>query len=168
MISPGCSAWSGRTAQVSWAGTSPVPVWLDQAREVSEQWIHRQQLLQALGRPSDLRPDLAGPVLDGLGWAYPYRLEQCSAGRGDTVTIAVSGPVTRTWQLVATAAGWEYHDEPGARVVARLSLTTDQAWRLLTSNLAAAERSRLAASGDHAITGVLLRTRGIIGSPKWA
>jgi len=79
-------------------------------------------------------------VLDGLGWAYPYRLEQCSAGRGDTVTIAVSGPV----------------------------LTTEQAWRLLTSNLAAAERSRLAASGDHAITGVLLRTRGIIGSPKWA
>jgi uncharacterized protein (TIGR03083 family) len=107
-------------AQVSWAGTSPVPVWLDQAREVSEQWIHRQQLLQALGRPSDLRPDLAGPVLDGLRWAYPYRLEQCSAGPGDTVTIAISGPVTRTWQLVATAAGWEYHDEPGARVVARL------------------------------------------------
>ena len=107
-------------------------------------------------------------MLDGLGWAYPYRLEQCSAGRGDTVTIAVSGPGTRTWQLVATAAGWEYHDEPGAQVVARLSLTTEQAWRLLTSNLAAAERSRLAASGDHAITGVLLRTRGIIGSPKWA
>jgi hypothetical protein len=53
VISPGCSAWSGRTAQVSWAGTSPVPVWLDQARELSERWIHRQQLLQALGRPSE-------------------------------------------------------------------------------------------------------------------
>ncbi len=49
-------------------------------------------MLQALGRPSDLRPDLAGPVLDGLRWAYPYRLEQCSAGPGDTVTIAISGP----------------------------------------------------------------------------
>ena len=98
-------------------------------------------------------------MLDGLGWAYPYRLEQCSAGRGDTVTIAVSGPVTRTWQLVATAAGWEYHDEPGAQVVARLSLTTEQAWRLLTSNLPAAERSHLTTAGDEAITGVLLRTR---------
>jgi uncharacterized protein (TIGR03083 family) len=155
-----------RTALVSWAGTSPVPVWLDHAREVSEQWIHRQQLLQALGRPSDLRPDLAGSVLDGLRWAYPYRLEQCSAGPGDTVTIAISGPVTRTWQLVATAAGWQYRDEPGARVVARLSLTTEQAWRLLTSNLPAAERSRLTTAGDNAITGVLLSTRAIIGSTK--
>ena len=34
---------------VSWAGPGPVPVWLDQLREVSEQWIHRQQLLQARG-----------------------------------------------------------------------------------------------------------------------
>ena len=51
-----------------------------------------------------LRADLAGPVLDGLRWAYPYRLKQCSAALGDTVTIAISGPVTRTWQLVATAA----------------------------------------------------------------
>ena len=107
-------------------------------------------------------------MLDGLRWAYPYRLKQCSAGPGDTVTIAISGPVTRTWQLVATAAGWEYHDEPGARVVARLSLTTEQAWRLLTNNLPAAGQSRLTASGDNAITGILLRTRAIIGSPKWA
>ena len=63
-----------RTASVSWAGPGPVPAWLDQARELSEYWIHRQQLRQGLGRPSDLRADLAGPVLDGLRWAYPYRL----------------------------------------------------------------------------------------------
>jgi hypothetical protein len=107
-------------------------------------------------------------VLDGLRWAYPHCLEQCSAGRGDTVTIAISGPVTRTWHLVATAAGWEYRDEPGAREVARLSLTTEQAWRLLTNNLPGAERSRLTTAGDNAITGVLLSTRAIIGSPKWA
>lgn len=68
------------------------------------------------------------------------------------MTIAISGPVTRTWQLVATAAGWEYHDESGARVVARLSLTTEQAWRLLTNNLPAAGQSRLAVSGGSAVT----------------
>ncbi len=83
------------------------------------------------------------------------------------MTIAISGPVTRTWQLVATAAGWEYHYEPGARVVARLRLTTEQAWRLLTSNLPAAGRSRLTASGNNAITGILVRPWAIIGPPKW-
>jgi len=95
-------------------------------------------------------------------------LREHGVGDLDTVTIAISGPVTRTWQLVATAAGWEYRDEPGARVVARLSLTTEQAWRLLTNNLPATERSRLITAGDDAITGGLLSTRAIIGSPKWA
>jgi hypothetical protein len=52
--------------------------------------------------------------------------------------------------------------------VARLSLTTEQAWPLLTSNLPAAGQSRLTASGDNAITGILLRTRAIIGSSRWA
>ena len=107
-------------------------------------------------------------MLDGLRWAYPYRLEQCSAVPGDTMTIAIRVRSPGPGQLVATAAGWGYHDEPGARVVARLSLTTEQAWRLLTSNLPAAKRSHLTTAGDKAITGVLLAARAIIGSPKWA
>jgi uncharacterized protein (TIGR03083 family) len=70
-----------RTAQVSWAGTSPVPVWLDQARELSEQWIHRQLLVQALGRRSDLRPDLRffwpSGLMTGLMVGLPPR-SSCS------------------------------------------------------------------------------------------
>ncbi len=154
------------TASVSWAGPGPVPAWLDQARELSEYWIHRQQILQALGRPSDLRADLAGPVLDGLRWAYPCRLAQARAQPGDTVTIAVTGPVTQTWRLVAAGPGWEFRDQPGPRAVASLAMTTEQAWRLLTNNLPAAGTARLAASGDNAIISILLRTRAIIGTPK--
>jgi uncharacterized protein (TIGR03083 family) len=157
-IVTGLLAWSGsqiaetlraqdpaaRTASVSWAGTGPVPVWLDQVRELSEYWIHRQQLLQALGRPSDLRPDVAGPVLDGLRLAYRFRLAKFRGEPGDTVTVAVSGPVARTWFLVTAGSGWEFRDQPGGRGVAALSMTTEQAWRLLTNNLAPAARSRVA------------------------
>jgi hypothetical protein len=156
-----------RTAQVSWAGTSPVPVWLDQAREVSEQWIHRQQ--GAAGarppqRPAP-RPGRAGARRAALGLPLPPRavLRRARRHRDDRHL----GPVTRTWQLVATAAGWDYRDEPGARGVARLSLTTEQACRLLTSNLPQPSgRARLTASDDNATTGILLRTRAIIGSPR--
>lgn len=155
-----------RTADVSWAGTGPVPAWLNQARELSEYWIHREQVLQAVGRPSDLRADLAGPVLDALRWAYPFRLRQAPAEPGDTITISIDGPVTLTWYLVAAPAGWEYRDGPGPRVVASLDMTTEQAWRLLTNNLPAAERSGIAASGDKTVLGILLRTRAIIGTPK--
>jgi uncharacterized protein (TIGR03083 family) len=157
-----------RTASVSWAGSGPVPVWLDQARELSEYWIHRQQLLQGLGRSSDLRADLAGPVLDGLRWAYPYRLAQTPSQPGDTVTLAVTGPVTKTWYLVAAGIGWRFEDQPGARIAASLAMSTEDAWRLLTSNLPAGRRSELTASGDSAIIETLLLTRAIIGAPKWA
>jgi uncharacterized protein (TIGR03083 family) len=157
-----------RTASVSWASPGPVPAWLDQARELSEYWIHRQQLLQGLGRPSDLRADLADPVLDGLRWAYPYRLSDVTARPGDTVTITVTGPVTRTWHLVAGDAGWRFAAQSGDRLVASLAVRTEQAWRLLTNNLPASSRTGLTASGDGAITGILLRTRAIIGTPKWA
>jgi uncharacterized protein (TIGR03083 family) len=159
-----------RTATVTWAGPDPVPVWLDQARELSEYWIHRQQLLQALGRPSDLRADLAAPVLDGLRWAYPYRLGVGvpDPPPGTTVTIEVAGPVTTAWHLVADGTGWAFHPSPAAAgpPVARLALTTEQAWRLLTNNLPPDERSRLRADGEPHVVDVLLATRAIIGTPK--
>jgi hypothetical protein len=47
-------------------------------------------------------------------------------------------------------------------------MSTEHAWRLLTSNLPAAAKAALAASGDNAITSILLRTRAIIGTPKAA
>ena len=157
-----------RTASVSWAGPDLVPAWLGQARELSEYWIHRQQILQALGRPSDLRADLAGPVLDGLRWAYPYRLAGAAAQPGDTVSISVTGPLARTWHLVAAETGWQFGDQPGPRLVGNLAMNAEQAWRLLTNNMPAAGQADLTVSGDDAITAILLRTRAIIGAPKWA
>jgi hypothetical protein len=156
------------SGSVGWAAKGPVPLWLDQLREVSEQWIHRQQLLQALGRRSDLRPDLAGPVLDGLRWAYPFRLGRISAAAGNTVTITVRGPVSRTWHLVAGEDGWRYRGRPGPQVIATMELTTQQAWRLLTNNLRAGARDQLSRSGSPQILDVLLNTRAIIGAPQWA
>ncbi|HJY61666.1 MAG TPA: maleylpyruvate isomerase N-terminal domain-containing protein [Streptosporangiaceae bacterium] len=158
----------GRTASVSWAGPDLVPAWLGQARELSEYWIHRQQILQALGRPSDLRADLAGPVLDALRWAYPYRLAGALARPGDTVSISVTGPLARTWHLVAAETGWQFDDRPGPRLAGSLAMNAEQAWRLLTNNMPAAGQADLRVSGDDAITSILLRTRAIIGASKWA
>jgi uncharacterized protein (TIGR03083 family) len=156
-----------RTARVSWAGPDPVPVWLDHVREVSEHWIHRQQLLQALGRPSDLRPDVLGPVLDGLRWAYPYRLAAAPAPEpGDTVTIEIAGPVGATWHLVADGPAWTFRPAPGRRRIAALSMTADQAWRLLSNNLPAADQRDLDLVGDQAVAAILLGTRAIIGAPE--
>lgn len=150
-----------RTARVSWAGPDPVPVWLDQARELSEFWIHRQQLLDALGRPNDLDPAVLGPILDGLRWAYPYRLSTVTAPPGASVVIDITGPVNVRWVLVCDAdGGWAFTDDAGTEPVARLALTTDQAWRLLSGNLPAA--SPIDAHGDPGVVDVLLATRAVI------
>ena len=154
------------TGHVSWAGQGPVPVWLEQVRELSEYWIHRQQLLQALGQVSDLRADLAEPVLNGLRWAYPYRLNQIQASDGDTVSIEISGPVRATWHVVSEARSWSFHHRPGRRCVANLSLNTDQAWRLLTNNLSPIDQATIQVTGDPQIVDVLRRTRAIIGLPN--
>jgi hypothetical protein len=53
-------------------------------------------------------------------------------------------------------------------VVARLRLTADEAWRLLTDNMPAQEHEPLEISGDPEIVSVLRRTRAIIGVPKFA
>ncbi len=155
-----------RTARVSWAGPDLVPVWFDQVRELSEYWIHRQQLLEALDRPSDLEPTLAGPILEGLRWAYPFRLGAVRSHPGDTVSIEMMGPVTARWLLVADDTGWNFASRAEGRVVGTLSTTTEQLWRLLTNNLPTDEQEHLDLSGDNEIVDVLRRTRGIIGAPN--
>jgi uncharacterized protein (TIGR03083 family) len=155
------------TAHVSWASTDPAPVWLDHARELSERWIHRQQLLQSFDRSADLRADLAEPVLDGLRWAYPHRLGALFRPAGTRVVVAVTGPeVELRWTLITDGTDWRFGTLGEDRFDAELQLSTDQAWRLLTNNLGVAQRERLTATGDAEIVDVLLNTRAIIGTPK--
>jgi uncharacterized protein (TIGR03083 family) len=154
-----------RSASVSWAGPEPMPVWLNQARELSEYWIHRQQLLEALGRPSDLRPDLLAPVLDALRWAYPYRLAAIEGSDGDAVSIEISGPVEVSWHLIRREASWDF-GQSGRPGGATIRMSTEQAWRLLTNNLGSVGRQNFSTSGDPKFVKTVLSTRAIIGMPQ--
>ncbi len=153
------------TARVSWASDSPVPVWLDQARELTERWVHRQQLREAVGRPTDLDEDLAGPVLDALRWAYPYRLAAAVVSDG-CVAIEIAEPFHRTWRLARRDDGWVFVEEADAPFTAVLSMTAEQAWRLLTNNYDPRAHGPIRTSGDPALIEILLRTRAIIGAPR--
>jgi uncharacterized protein (TIGR03083 family) len=157
---------SARTAVVTWAGSEPVPRWLDQARELSEYWIHRQQLHLALDRPPDLAGPTAAAVIDALRWAYPYRLASAPRPEGDTVAITITGELDRQWYLRADRSGWEFAPTPGPRLVAQLRTSADEAWRLLTNNLSRDDQRQLDLTGDDAVVEVLRRTRAIIAAPN--
>ena len=68
-------------ADVSWASDRPVPQWLEAARELSEYWIHRQQLLDGAGAAAGPAggPARAAPRRPAMGLPVPSRLDRCRA-----------------------------------------------------------------------------------------
>lgn len=161
----GAENLSERTARVSWAGRAPAPRWLDQLRELSEYWIHRQQLLEAVGRPVDLDPTLLRPILLGLRWALPYSLSQAEPPPDGAVRVTIGEPLNERWTLAISNREWDFVDVAPDRVIAEASLTADATWRLLTNNLRDDPRL-LDVTGDEAAVTVILSTRAIIGRPK--
>ncbi len=157
---------SQRSGHVSWAGPDPAPRWLDQLRDLSEYWIHRQQLLEAVARPVDLDSALLRPVLLGLRWAFPYRLSEAGLGSDGAIQIAVGEPINERWTLIAREGMWDFSEEAShEHVIANASMTADAAWRLLTNNLREGSSS-VEITGDERAAGVILSTRAIIGHPK--
>lgn len=156
---------SERAALVSWAGPTHAPRWLDQLRELSEYWIHRQQLLEAVGRPVDLDPALLRPILLGLRWALPYRLSQAHLAPNGAIQVSVGEPINERWTVVASNGEWDFAEVAPDHVIARAALTADDAWRLLTNNLRTASSS-LDVTGDEDAVAVVRTTRAIIGQPK--
>jgi uncharacterized protein (TIGR03083 family) len=158
---------SAVTASVSWASDQPVPKWLDQARELTERWVHHQQIRIGIGRSTWLDPEMTGAVLDTFRWAYPYRLSRISRPPGTAVEVEVTGVVERRWRWIATAGGWSPADpDSGGSPVARLSLDADAAWRLLTNGIPARLQPKPVTNRDPELSRVLLRTRAIIGLPN--
>lgn len=159
-------------AHVSWAGSTPVPRWLDHARDLTEYWLHRQQLLDALGLPADNDPVVVGRVLDILRWALPRGLRSVSVPVGSAVLVELHDLGPTRWTLQLGNDGWAFPREPSepsepseAHVVASCRCSAEQAWRLLTNNLEPAHHGHPAVSGDAHVLAALLRTRAIIGHP---
>jgi uncharacterized protein (TIGR03083 family) len=182
-VARGLLAWSGPqvvemmraqdpsevAAHVSWAaGDEAVPRWLDHGRELSEYWIHRQQIQIALGRVPVPAGEVFEAVLDALRWAFPFRLAKLPLHYGSTVVIEMSGTAGGDWVLSLVDGYWDFVSAPVGEVVGRMRLGSDEAWRLLTNNMALEEQSQLDVQGDPDVVEVLLSTRSIIGRPNRA
>lgn len=153
-------------ANVSWASWDPVPRWLDHGRELTERWIHRQQILDALGRPTDSEPETLRRVLDVLRWAFPLGLRAQPVQNAARVLVSVEGSQwSESWTLVADGDRWRFADGSAETVHAQLRVTAEQAWRLLTNNLEPAIHGEPVTVGDPRLSTALLRTRAIIGRP---
>lgn len=155
------------TASVSWVSDRPVPKWLDQGRELTERWVHHQQIRHGLGLASWLDPEMTGAVLDVFSWAYPFRLSRVSRPAGTSVIVRVTGAVSRFWRFTSDGDRWVRAEGPdGSEPTVEFRVDADVAWRLLTNGLSAAQLPTPEKDEDSDLSRVLLRTRAIIGLPE--
>ncbi len=144
-------------SSVYWAGD--VPLWFDLAREFTERWVHYRQIRDAvLPAGSDQPPDEFLPlVLRTFVWGFPH---QYRAPAPEGTAIAVEVPGSGAWILTRTATGWSLSEGEAVAPAARLRMSGEAAWRLLTG--ARYDASQVQLWGDQTLAEPLLSVRGII------
>jgi uncharacterized protein (TIGR03083 family) len=162
--------WSGRQvdqyyasldprgpSRVIWAGPGPVPVWFDLARDLTERWVHQQQIRDAVRMPG--RHDrFLTEVLHTFVWAFPYQYRP-EAAPGTTAQLDF-GHIGGSWILTRQARRWVLDEGTARWPAATLRMAPRVAWRQLTGLPVSA--GQYAAEGYDSLVRPLLEVRGII------
>jgi uncharacterized protein (TIGR03083 family) len=143
---------------VRWAG-GEVPQWFDVAQDLSEHWLHEQQIREAVDRPTPDDPYLRA-VLRTLVWALPHHYRTVSAPEGVTLSIEMTGAAGGHWTLTRGAAGWQLNERQATSRDARVVVTADAAWRLFAGALAGA--GAIHVDGDARLTAPFSSARGYL------
>jgi uncharacterized protein (TIGR03083 family) len=137
---------------VSWAGPNPAPVWLDVAREYTEQWHHQQQIRDATGRPALYSPRLFTPVLDTFMRGATHHYRKTEIPEGTVVVIEIEGGAGGRWFLQRGAENWELMIKTGQPPATHVSIPQDAAWRLFAKGMRPEQAKALASiRGDAAL-----------------
>src|SRR5262249_34348637 len=91
---------------VSWAGESRSKNWFDTARELTERWIHQQQIRVAVDRPGLMSRELFFPVLDTFMRALPLVFGVLPAPAGALAQFNISGASGGSWFLYRDENSW--------------------------------------------------------------
>ncbi|RKS08243.1 uncharacterized protein (TIGR03083 family) [Nocardiopsis sp. Huas11] len=148
---------------VSWAGVDPSPKWLDNARDLTEFWTHRQQIRHATGQGTDLAPRTLSVVLDTFLRALPHTLRGLRAEPGTQAQVRVEGPAGGAWTVTATGDGWSLAAPDTGRPAATVTLDAETTWRLCTRGIAPDDAlARARVDGDRALAEALCQIVSII------
>jgi uncharacterized protein (TIGR03083 family) len=154
---------------VSWVGSGPAPAWLDCARDFTEDWVHQQQIREAVCSPAGYDPATVGAVIDTFMHAVPRTLDghapQMGADSAATISIVVSdetGPTEWTW--VSDAGTWTSTSRT-LQPTATVACNTETWWRLCVRMITPDEaRAQSQVTGDLELGNAALDTIAIIRS----
>ena len=144
--------WAPATFAVSWAGEESSPGWFDVARELTERWLHQQQIRLAVGAPPLAEPELSAAVFDTFLRALPHTFARRTAPPGTAIVLEVRGERAYAYTLERADRGWQLLAGAAAEPAARASLDEQTAWLLLTKGMPGAEaRAHATITGDAAL-----------------
>lgn len=150
---------------VAWAGEERSEVWMDLARELTEKWLHQQQIRDAVERPGLTGERYVAPVLDTFARALPRSYRRVGARPGARVEIEMTDLARCRWLLVRENEAWSLYRAPdAAEADARIRLAADTAWRLFVKGISAEKaRARAEATGPRELTDPFFATVAIMG-----
>ncbi len=137
---------------VSWAGEEESKLWFDVARELTERWLHQQQIRLAVGAEPLDDPEISRAVLETFLRALPHRYREVEAEAGATVAILVRGAEPYEFALRCRGDGWDLLAGSSSEAIARVGVDEETAWLLLTKGLPGdAARERAEVDGPEAL-----------------
>lgn len=149
---------------VTWAGGGPQPLWFCGARELTERFVHQQQLRAAVGQVPFDDDEVVAAVVDTFSHAFPAALAGVTAPAGTTVAVAVEdATIRRRWTFTREERGWMGRNDTADDAAASLRTDPDAFWRLLSGNLSSAEQvQRVDLAGTPTLFAALRDTRAVL------
>jgi len=148
---------------VDWAGTKPMPVWFDVAREYTERWHHQQQIRDATGRRGLYERRLFEPVMDAFVWALPWSFRGMAAAEGTTVRLVLNGVLEKEWSLICKAQNWELFEGHQGGSGTDVRIAAENAWKIFTRGIGRADAlARAEIRGDRNLGQRVLETVAVI------
>lgn len=150
--------------RVSWAGDDIAPLWFCGARELTERFVHQQQIRAAVGQLHFDDDEVLAAVVDTFVYAFPRTLAAARAEPGTAVSVEVTGPVARRWTFIRSVDGWTREDGVvSSKAAAFLRTDADAFWRLLSGGLdRTSQVERVDLAGSPTLFSVLRDTRAVL------
>lgn len=142
---------------VAWAG-GDVPVWFDIEQDLTERWVHQQQIRTAVGTDGGYADRYLPRVLATFVWAFPAQYAAPAPPGADVGLDLGVGP---GWTLTRKATSWSLREGFPAAPAASLHCDAETAWLLLTGALSASAHGP-GRRGPGDLTEPLLAVRGIL------
>lgn len=150
--------------RVAWVGTRPQPLWFCGARELTERFVHQQQIRTSVGQRAFDDEEVLAAVVDTFSHAFPAALAGVHAEPGTAVGVVVEdAALTRRWTFTRSPGGWIGSDGVSSDVAALLRTDADAFWRLLSGNLSRTDQvHRVELVGTPTLFAALRDTRAVL------